>query len=267
MNRRGIFVKKKMLPVLIILMMISSFFMSNLNEISAELIFKNQYIKIDGLELITDTYGNQLIDQKEFIEFIEAMDVTENSLQEVKYFYNNMNGTTSILNLGLEIYESRLKVNLINIEETNTTIKDEILNQDDFEEDSIYNGVQLRKGKPKPKPNASKKVPTKVNGGSNKADFINSHAYDRHKYDSTRKSTKNRTQYGKNVDVKKLRETTMNQPDQAWSAREDGGPWRTFYRKEFNSNISTNDTPTVHHRVIINTADSSKNTQFPLYSK
>lgn len=60
---------------------------------------------------------------------------------------------------------------------------------------------------------------------------------------------------------------TMTQPDQAWSSRDKGGPWRTFYRKQFNKNISTKDTSTTHHRVIINTADSSKNTQFPLSFK
>ncbi|GLF88858.1 hypothetical protein Saga11_01170 [Bacillus safensis] len=55
----------------------------------------------------------------------------------------------------------------------------------------------------------------------------------------------------------------MKYPEQAWSARSKDRktgnlvPWRTFYRKEFDSNISTGDTKINHHRVIINKSDSS----------
>lgn len=115
-------------------------------------------------------------------------------------------------------------------------------------------------------------VPKKTNGGKVKGDFISEHSYKKHGYKgSTKKSTASATQYGKDIDVKKLRELTMKHPEQAWSARSKDrktgklGPWRTFYRKEFDSNISTSDTKTTHHRVIINKSDSSKNTQFPLY--
>lgn len=51
----------------------------------------------------------------------------------------------------------------------------------------------------------------------NKSSFINEHAYDRHKYNPKKKSTPNDTQYGRNVDVKKLREETMNNYDNKWS--------------------------------------------------
>ncbi len=95
--------------------------------------------------------------------------------------------------------------------------------------------ARFRFPKPKPKkPKITKNVPYKKNGETIKKDFISEHAYKRHKYDPSRKSTSNnRTQYGKNVDVAKLRKLTMSQPDQAWSHRDKDGPWRTFYRKQF----------------------------------
>jgi len=123
----------------------------------------------------------------------------------------------------------------------------------------------------KPSPGKKKKqaptVPYKLNGGTNKSSFINKHAYDRHKYNKNEKSTGSKTQYGKDVDVKKLREITMNDYDNKWSTTDKSGTKVTYYAKQFSSNISTNDTKTTHHRVIINHKDSSKSTQFPLSGK
>lgn len=111
-------------------------------------------------------------------------------------------------------------------------------------------------------------VPKKTNGGTIEGDFITKHAYDKHKYDSSRKSTKNRTQYGKNVDVKKLRELTLKEPDKTWTVADEGGKnKRMFFAKEFDDNISTTDTPTRDHRVVINVDQRDRSTQFPLYVK
>ena len=119
-----------------------------------------------------------------------------------------------------------------------------------------------RRGKPKKGKNNT--VPYKLNGGMNKSSFINEHAYDRHKYNPKKKSTPNDTQYGRNVDVKKLREETMNNYDNKWSQTDKKGNTQVFYAKRFDSNISTSDTSTRDHRVIINISNSAKSTQFPL---
>ncbi|ASL62771.1 MULTISPECIES: hypothetical protein [Bacillus] len=261
--------KNKIFLSVLSFLMVISFLVLPSNTPEANSFNGQESLKIEGLESIRDVNGNQIISEDDFFEFADALEPKQNEALEVKYFYNNGDDNTSVLNLNVKKHEGVIQVNLVNSIEKDTPISDEITNQTILEKNVYHAALAKGKGKPKPKPKpkGSKTVPTKTNGGSNKGDFINSHAYDRHKYDASRKSTKNRTQYGKNVDVKKLRESTMNEPDQAWSARDKGGPWRTFYRKEFNSNISTGDTPTVHHRVIINTEDSSKSTQFPLYLK
>ncbi|BDG48942.1 pre-toxin TG domain-containing protein [Parageobacillus sp. KH3-4] len=110
-------------------------------------------------------------------------------------------------------------------------------------------------------------VPTKPNGGMDEGDFVNEHSK-KHMYDPTKLSTPKKTQYGKDVDVKKLREDTMSNPDRAYS-NWPGNPNNpnkqriTKYEKEYGGNISTSDTPTGHHRVFENLDNPSKSTHFP----
>ncbi|WP_223831579.1 Hook-associated protein 2 [Bacillus swezeyi] len=217
--------------------------------------------------MLTDT-GKKLLTEAEILEFFNTSAFASNSTNQVNYFYTNTDGTTSILKLELIVRNNKLtEIYLKDSNEKTSSIETAVKNQEEIVSVARF---RLPKPKPKPKPKKpkiTKEVPYKKNGGTIKKDFISEHAYKRHKYDPSRKSTSNRTQYGKNIDVAKLRKLTMSQPDQAWSHRDKGGPWRTFYKKQFNKNISTKDTPTTHHRVIINTADSSKNTQFPLSFK
>jgi hypothetical protein len=95
-------------------------------------------------------------------------------------------------------------------------------------------------------------VPTKPGGGSNPKDFVNPHS-EKHMYDPSRPSTPNRSQYGEDVDVGKLRQETMTNPDKAysnWPNPNNPNTQRiTKYYKEFDGNISTPDTPTGSHRV------------------
>ena len=109
------------------------------------------------------------------------------------------------------------------------------------------------------------KVPKKQNG-QNPGDFITEHSHTRHKNDPTRTSTRNRTQYGENVDVEKVKQKTMNDPDVVEKLYDkDGNHYATRYKKEFRENLSTPDTPTRHSRVIINNVDPSRSTQFPFF--
>ncbi|MBR0580840.1 ribonuclease YeeF family protein [Bacillus altitudinis A23-8] len=109
-------------------------------------------------------------------------------------------------------------------------------------------------------------VPTKPNGGTNPKDFVSPHS-EKHMYDSSRPSTPNRSQYGKDVDVSKLREETMVNPDKAysnWPNPNNPNPNKiTKYYKEFDGNISTPDTPTGSHRVFENLDDPTRSSHFP----
>lgn len=109
-------------------------------------------------------------------------------------------------------------------------------------------------------------VPTKPGGGSDPNNFVNEHAK-KHMYDPSKPSTKNRSQYGQDVDVKELRRITMNNPDKAysnWPNPNNPNPNRiTKYYKEFDGNISTPDTPTGSHRVFENLDNPKSSSHFP----
>ncbi len=109
-------------------------------------------------------------------------------------------------------------------------------------------------------------VPTTPGVGSNPKDFVNPHS-EKHIYDSSRPSTPNRSQYGEDVDVAKLRQDTMTNPDKAysnWPNPNNPNPNRiTKYYKEFDGNISTPDTPTGSHRVFENLDDPTRSSHFP----
>jgi len=97
-------------------------------------------------------------------------------------------------------------------------------------------------------------------------DFVSQHAYDKHRFKADKKSTKSSTQYGEDVDPKKIGEETMSNPDKVEKLHDnDGNHYATRYSKEFDSNISTPDTPTNQSRVIINHKDPTRSTQFPRY--
>ena len=105
----------------------------------------------------------------------------------------------------------------------------------------------------------------KQGGGSNLDDFMTPHAQ-KHAYNPNVKSTKNKTQFGENIDVAKLREDTMLHPDKVIYDSEYN---MIKYVKEYDFNISTLDTPTGSHRVFINLAPkagkTNRNSQFPYY--
>jgi len=108
-------------------------------------------------------------------------------------------------------------------------------------------------------------VPYKESGGSERGDFVSSHAADRHAYDPSRTSTKSRTQYGENVDVSALITDTMRNPDIAYSTLYSDGARITTYKKQYLGNISTPDTPTGSHRVHINLTNQIKSSNHPYY--
>lgn len=109
---------------------------------------------------------------------------------------------------------------------------------------------------------ASNDVPpqfTKSNGGLNADDFITEHSQ-KHMFDPSKISTKNRSQFGQDMNVKALAEDTMGNPTSAYS---DINSKISKYSKSYDFNISTPDTPTGEMRVFINNAKPTRSTQFP----
>ena len=105
----------------------------------------------------------------------------------------------------------------------------------------------------------------KPGGGSNLDDFMTPHA-EKHAYNPDVKSTRNKTQFGENADVAKLRKDTLLYPDEVIYDSEHN---MIKYVKEYDFNISTPDTPTGSHRVFINldpkSGKTNRNSQFPYY--
>lgn len=99
--------------------------------------------------------------------------------------------------------------------------------------------------------------------------FISSHAYTRHKFDASRASTRSRTQYGQRINVRSVRNQTINNADNVVKHFDANGVhYATTYKKTFfGQNISTADTLTSESRVIINHLDANKSTQFPFYRR
>ncbi|EIT87438.1 hypothetical protein A374_00160 [Fictibacillus macauensis ZFHKF-1] len=129
---------------------------------------------------------------------------------------------------------------------------------------------KITKGRRVSKSTGNAPVPTKPGGGSNTDDFVNLHSR-KHMYDSSSTSTPNRSQYGKDVDVGKLRNETTTNPDKAysnWPNPNNPNPNKiTKYYKEFDGNISTPDTPTGSHRVFDNLDNIDKSSHFPYVSR
>lgn len=127
---------------------------------------------------------------------------------------------------------------------------------------NLYNNIA---GKPS-EGTGKAPVPTKPGGGSNPKNFVNPHS-EKHLYDPSKPSTPNRSQYGKDVDVEKLRQETMTNPDKAfsnWPNPNNPNPNRiTKYYKEFDGNISTPDTTTRSHRIFEHLDDPTRSSHFP----
>jgi len=89
---------------------------------------------------------------------------------------------------------------------------------------------------------------------------------EKHAFNPNVKSTKKATQFGENIDVAKLREDTMLNPDSIVYNTDQNV---IIYKKEYDFNISTSDTPTGSHRVYINLdskpGKTNRNSQFPYY--
>ena len=105
----------------------------------------------------------------------------------------------------------------------------------------------------------------KQGGGYELDDFMTLHAQ-KHVHNPQVRSTRNKTQFGENVNVAKLMEDTIMYPDEIIYDSEHNV---IKYIKEYDFNISTEDTPTGSHRVFINLAPkagkTNRNSQFPYY--
>ncbi|SEF63993.1 RHS repeat-associated core domain-containing protein [Eubacterium ruminantium] len=105
----------------------------------------------------------------------------------------------------------------------------------------------------------------KENGGLDASDYISIHSR-KHMYNPNTLSTPKKTQYGKDINVRKLCEDTIMNPDEVVYNIDQNV---MIYKKKYPFNISTNETPTGTHRVFIPLNIQGKKTirmsQFPLF--
>ena len=105
----------------------------------------------------------------------------------------------------------------------------------------------------------------KENGGLDASDYISIHSR-KHMYNPDTPSTPKKTQYGKDVNVGKLCEDTIMNPDEIIHNIDQNV---MIYKKKYPFNISTSETPTGTHRVFIPLNIQGKKTirmsQFPLF--
>ena len=105
----------------------------------------------------------------------------------------------------------------------------------------------------------------KENGGLDASDYISIHSR-KHMYNPDILSTPKKTQYGKDVNVGKLCEDTIMNPDELIYNIDQNV---MIYKKKYPFNISTSETPTGTHRVFIPLNTQGKKTirmsQFPLF--
>ncbi|MRX54857.1 hypothetical protein GJU41_12815 [Bacillus idriensis] len=108
--------------------------------------------------------------------------------------------------------------------------------------------------------------PYKLNGGMTSSQFVNTHAYDRHKYQQSASSTCSRTRYAKDVGVKSLRLYTISDYDEKFSKKEADNSTATYYNKQYASVLSQSTSPdyvrTKWHRVL--KLDGVETTHHPL---
>jgi hypothetical protein len=100
----------------------------------------------------------------------------------------------------------------------------------------------------------------KENGGAFADDFVSVHSQ-KHMFNAEVPSTVSKTQFGQNINVRAIREDTMNFPDAAFSDLETR---ITKYSKSYDFNLSTGLTPTGESRVFINNLLPARSSQFPL---
>jgi len=99
-------------------------------------------------------------------------------------------------------------------------------------------------------------------------DFISLHSFRRHRFNPSKASTSSSTQYGPEINVKALREQTIENADKVTKIFNDEGiHYATKYEKTFGFNISTNATRTRESRVFINLLNPEKSTQFPYFKQ
>ncbi|SCC90889.1 hypothetical protein SCG7109_BN_00050, partial [Chlamydiales bacterium SCGC AG-110-M15] len=104
---------------------------------------------------------------------------------------------------------------------------------------------------------------TKPGGGLDTGDFLTKHSQ-KHLFNPNIVSTKSRSQFGQNINVKALVDDTMSNPTLAYS---DISSRITKYSKSYNFNISTPATPTGEIRVFINNTKLQRSSHFPYVTR
>lgn len=205
-----------------------------------------------------NTYASNVSDEIEVKEkatlyqLDNIEDLLKSGANEVTYYWTDLNGISQSVDLVITINNDGIssveEKDISSVEELNT-IKNSIEKKD--------SGISI---------NATTypEVPYKTNGGMTRSQFVNQHAFDRHKYDQNATSSCSRTRYARDVGVSSLRSSTIAKADEKYSL---ASPVQTVYIKRYQGrtmNMRISDYGyTYYHRVIENYSDPSASTHHP----
>lgn len=178
-------------------------------------------------------------------------DLLKVGANEVKYHWTDLAGVSQSVDLVVTVNEG----GIFSVVEKNISSAKEL----DTIETSIEkkdSGINLLANYPE--------VPYKLNGGMTRSQFVNDHAFDRHKYDSNATSSCSRTRYARDIGVSSLRSSTIATPDEKYSI---ANPASHVYIKRYSGrtmNMRISDYGyTPYHRVIENYSDPTSSTHHP----
>lgn len=179
-------------------------------------------------------------------------DLLKVGANEVTYYWTDLAGVNQSVDLVITVNEdgifSVVEKDISSVEELNT-IKDSIEKKD--------SGINI-------KATNYPDVPYKTNGGMTRSQFVNQHAFDRHKYDQNANSSCSRTRYERDIGVNSMRLSTIATADEKYSV---ANPASHVYIKRYGGRKMNMQIPsygyTDYHRVIENYSDPSSSTHHP----
>jgi hypothetical protein len=222
---------------------------------------------------------NLTLEEKVVLYKLDMIDDTlKSGINEIKYFWNDLKGIEQSIDLDVTV-NSNGKIILV---EEKKGLSNKELNE-------VKKSIELRDSVKKLKevpevPSIQDKdqitiqdtslitnlatsypdVPYKLNGGMTLSQFVNHHAFDRHKFEQNATSSCSRTRYARDIGVSSLRSSTVASPDEKYSL---AYPAQTIYIKRFGGRFMSMQMSdgrfTNYHRVINNLSDPSSSTHHP----
>ncbi|WP_052130302.1 hypothetical protein [Ureibacillus sinduriensis] len=232
-------IEKGRLVLVVLVLGLFLFFINSSNTFAS-----NSYDEIDVEEKIVLYKLNNIVD------------LLKSGDNEITYHWTDLDGINRSVDLVISVNNNQI----LSVEEKNIS-SDEELN-------TIKNSINKKDPRISILSTEYPQVSYKLNGGMTSSQFVNTHAFNRHKYEQGASSSCSRTRYARDVGVKAIRESTVAQYDEKYST---SSPATTVYIKRYRTAsllsmqiTENNNRYTPYHRVINNYSDPTLSTHHPL---